>query len=319
MPAFTGALATFVAPRYGIVSDAQLRALGISARQRGALVAEGVLIWVFDGVYRVASTPESLEGRCLAICMACPHAVITGRAAGKLWGIRRMGRVDQIEVRVPHFAQSLTEPWVRLRRCNVMEEIDIVHRDDGIRVVSPPRLAFDVSSILGDLDLESVIEQLLDRQMCTMPTLHDTARRLCHRARPGSARFARIVSTRPAWLKPADSHLEVLVFDRLRRVGLQGLVRQFSITLPTGIAVHPDIAVPEISWAIEIDHVTWHGGRVATQADKVRDRQLRQIDWHVDRVTDCEITSDLDGTIDQLLEIHRRLRQGPRLDRRRSS
>lgn len=316
MPAFSGALATYVRVRHGIVSDDELRTMGISVKQRKALVTEGVLVAEFDRIYRVASTPITLEGRCLAICLARPDAVITGRAAGRLFGLRRMGRIDVIDVRLPHFAQTLSGRDVRLRRCNVMEPEDFVERPDGIRLVSPQRLAFDLGAVLDDLDLESVVEQILDQVLTTMPAILETGRRLYHPRRPGSARFARVIASRPAWLKPADSHIEVVLYDALRHAGIGGLTRQHEIELPNGVTIHPDIAIPQISWAIEVDHVHWHGGRVAAQSDKARDRLARQVQWQVDRVTDVEITRDLPSTVRQLVTIHHQLRSEVRLDRR---
>ena len=316
MPAFTGALARFVADSYGVVTDDQLRELDISVKQRKALVADGVLVTEFDRVYRVAAVPPTLLSRSLAVCLARDDAAITGRAAGRLWDLRRMGPIDRIEVRLPHFAQTLSGPDILLRRCNVLDEVDVVTRADGIRVVSPPRLLFDLGAVVDDLDLESVIEQVLDRGWVTMPTLFATGRRLCHPSRPGSDRFARVVQSRPTWMKPADSHLEVELYDRLRVAGVNGLERQFPITLPTGVTVHADIAVPELSWAIEVDHVTWHGGRIASRDDKARDRLVRKVDWQVDRVTDDEIRHQLPALVAELLAIHHQLRSQHRIDRR---
>lgn len=317
MPAFTGEIARFVAPRYGVVADDELRRFDITVKQRKALVADGVLVAEFDRVYRLASTPPSLEARCLAACLARPDSVISGRAAGRLWGVRRMGSIDQIAVRLPHFAQTLTAPDILIRRCNVIEPVDVVTRPDGIRLVSPPRLAFDLCVDLDDLDVESVIEQLLDRGWVTMPTLLATGRRLYHPARPGSERFARVVQSRPAWLRPADSHHEVVLYDALRVAGVNGLTRQEPIVLPNGITVHADVAIPRLSWGIEIDHVEWHGGRIAAQRDKVRDRQARRVHWQLDRVTDQEIDHDLPGLVRELLTIHEQIRREPRMDRSR--
>ena len=74
-------------------------------------------------------------------------AASTGRAAGRLWDLRRMGPIERIEVRLPHFAQTLSGPDILLRRCNVLDEVDVVTRGDGIRVVSPPRLLFDLGAV----------------------------------------------------------------------------------------------------------------------------------------------------------------------------
>jgi very-short-patch-repair endonuclease len=308
VPAINRLLALHVRDRYGIVADSELRELGISVAQRRHLVEDGLLVPLFDGVYRLASSPESLEGWCLAACLADERAVITGRAGGRLAGLRKMGAEPRIDVRVPHYSNTLTGPMIRLRRCSILDPEHVVTRSDGIRVVSPARLAFDLGAVMTDLDLESVIEQMLDRGWVTMTELHEIAHRMYHPRRPGSKRFVRVIQSRPAWLKPADSDLEVLLFDALRRRGVHGLVRQHAITLD-GITIHPDLAVPDVRWAVEVDHVTWHGGRVDAQRDKQRDRGLRRIDWQVDRVTDAEIEHDLASVTAELLDLYHQRRR----------
>lgn len=308
MSRLTATLAEYASTRYGVVNDAELAAHGITPSRRDRLVVDGLLVVMFRGVYRLRSNPESFEARCRAICLVDPTAWITGRAAGRLWNLRQVGDADLIEVRVPHFSQSLDVAYIRRRRCNAMEAIDVVERPDGIRVVSAPRLAFDLAACLDDLALESVIEQIIDRRLCTAHTLIATGRRLYHGARPGSTRFARVMEARPTWMKPADSHLEVRLFDALRSAGLGGLVRQHRIELPGGWAIHADLAVPGLRWAIAVDHITWHGGRVAQDRDKQNDRQAGAIGWRVDRVSDGDIEHRLSSTVAELLRIHDVLR-----------
>jgi len=299
----------YASTRHGVLSAAELSALGISIDQREHLVTHGLLVGVHRGVWAVAALPTSLPARCRAISLADGRAFVTGRAAGALWELRRVGRPDPIEVRVPHFAHSLAGPGIRLRRCNALDPRDVVVRPDGIRLASPPRLAFDLAAVLPALDLESVVEQMVDRRWCTIPTLIDTGRRLAHPARPGSTRFVQVLGSRPAWLAPVDSHLELLLFDALRRAGVAELARQHRLELPGGWAIHGDIAVPRLRWLIAVDHVTWHGGRVDAQRDKQNDRQAGVLGWRVDRVTDEDLQRRFDATVDELLAIHRRLRQ----------
>ena len=126
---------------------------------------------------------------------------------------------------------------------------------------------------------------------------------LARRGRNGSARVNRVLSRRPAWQKPADSGLELKVLRALEARGVRPIVRQFPITLPNGIVIHPDGAIPSIAWAVEIDHVTWHGGRTTAQEDKARDRALRRLGWQVDRVTDDDVRRRFRETIDELVEL----------------
>ncbi len=79
------------------------------------------------------------------------------------------------------------------------------------------------------------------------------------------------------------------------------LVRQYNITLPGGQVIHPDGADPAVKWALEVDHSSWHAGRIEAQRDKVRDRGLRRLGWQTDRVTDYELDDDFDATISELV------------------
>src|SRR5690606_26800033 len=101
----------------------------------------------------------------------------------------------------------------------------------------------------------------------------------------------------------ADSGLELKVFKALERAGVRGLVRQQAIKLPDGRTIHADVAVPAIRWALEVDHVTWHGGRLDAQRDKARDRQARRVGWQVDRVTDVDVREHLARTVAELVAL----------------
>jgi very-short-patch-repair endonuclease len=112
------------------------------------------------------------------------------------------------------------------------------------------------------------------------------------------------MSKRADWQKPAGSGLELRVLRALEQRGVV-LVRQYALELADGSTIHPDGADPSIKWALEIDHVTWHGGRLDAQYDKTRDRAARLVGWQVERVTDQELAENFDAVIDQLVALHR--------------
>jgi hypothetical protein len=192
---------------------------------------------------------------------------------------------------------------VVLRRTNVLGEVDFVVRPDGIRVTSPARTWFDRASEMSDHYFESLTEQVLD-DFCTLPTLFDTVRRLSTRGRAGSARVRRVLSQRSAWQRPADSELELRVLRALESHGIV-LVRQYPLRLPNGVLIHLDGADPVTKWGLEVDHVTWHGGRFETQADKARDRGARRIGWQIDRISDQECREHFDRSIRELVDLYR--------------
>lgn len=295
------ALLTTIAARHGIVTADELRTEGIGHWAVRNLVHHRALVSVHSGVYRAATSPDTFEARCAAACLADEEVVITGLAGARLWAFRHTPLVELPEALVRHDRTPLTKGVV-MRRTNVLADEDVVERSDGIRVASPPRTWFDCATHLGDRRFEKLTEWVLDKHV-GVPVLWRTVRRLQARGRPGLARVHRVMSTRQDWQRPAGSGDELDVFAALADRGVGPLVRQHPIKLPNGVTIHPDVAVPEIRWAVEVDHITWHGGRFEAQADKARDRQARRIRWQVDRVTDLELRESFARTIDDLVEL----------------
>jgi len=305
MSTISSTLARSMAERHGVVTHDQLLADGVSRHTVRRLVASGLLVVEHQRVYRLASSPRTFEFRCAAACAADPSAIVSGIAAARLWNFRHVWRPEEPYVLVDHDRTPLTRGVV-LRRSNVIGEDDVVERDDSIRVASAPRAWFDCARDLDDERFERLTEWVLDHHT-TVPALWRTARRLQARGRPGLARVKRVMQAREDWQKPAGSGLELGVLKALEARGVR-LVRQFPITLADGDVIHPDGADPEVRWGLEIDHVTWHGGRLDAQYDKSRDRRARLVGWQIDRVTDQELSENSGAVIDQLVELYRHRR-----------
>ena len=193
---------------------------------------------------------------------------------------------------------------VVVHRTNALDmTLDVFTRPDGIRVLRVPRLVFDLARFLDDDHLESVMEQLLERQLVDVPALFATGRRLRRFGRDGSARFGRVLARRPAWTKPCQSGLEIELLNALRRAGV-ALQPQCPITLPDGSTIHVDGGDPVRRFGVEVDHVTWHGGRIESQYDKWRDRQVFRRGWLVPRVTDADVRLRLTETVAELVELY---------------
>lgn len=302
MPYPSPRLADAIARRHGIVTSVELIHDGFSRHAIRRLTTAGPLHRIHNGVFRVATAPDTFESRCVAACRADAEAVVTGTSAGRLWGFRHVTSPDEPIVLVRHDRTPLTRGVV-IRRTNELTPEDLVERRDGIRVASPPRAWFDCARDLTDERFEMLTEHVLDRY-ARVPTLWKMARRLTARGRPGLARVRRVMSQRADWQRPAGSGVEHRVLRALEERGVGPLVRQYPLRLPNGIVIHPDGAVPQQRWAVEIDHVTWHGGRFEAQRDKGRDRNARRIGWQVDRVTDQELAADFDGAVGELVELY---------------
>ena len=238
MAHFSPALAERIATRHGVVTRSDLIIDGFSRREIDRLVERGTCIRIHNGVYRLATSPDTFESRCVAACAADPDIVITGVAAARLWNFRHVWRVEQPVVLVAHDRTPLARGVV-LRRSNVLDATDWVERADGIRLASPPRTWFDCACDLNDEQFERVTEWVLDKH-ATVPRLWTTARRLQARGRPGSARVRRVMEARDDWQKAAGSGLELRVLRALERRGIV-LHRQYQLVLADGPSSTPTV------------------------------------------------------------------------------
>ena len=80
--------------------------------------------------------------------------------------------------------------------------------------------------------------------------------------------------------------------------------------LGDGVVVHPDLGVPADRFYVEVDHLTWHGGRAENAYDRRRDIKMRLAGCHVERVTDIAIDGHLDEVVDDLWVLWQHLRGG---------
>jgi hypothetical protein len=288
----------WLAGHHGVITVEQLTRRGITRKIRLRLIADGVLVPIYKGVYRVASSPLTLEARCVALSAAHEKGYVTDGTGGRLLGLRRMPKADGIDFCVPH-GLELDPPEVRLRQTTKLEPTDYQERHDGIRLASPWRLAFDLARHLSADAHASVVEQILDRRLCSVSALIVTSRRLVHPNRPGSARFIETLLSRvPGGIQQSDA--EVQLAKRLRARGVPVESQHRPLELPDGTPLRIDLAVPSLRWGIEIDIHPSHLLVEGTTRDKRRDRQCHLIGWQVDRVTAVDMI-DISATTDELV------------------
>lgn len=311
MGTLTEAAFKWLRDHHGIITIEQLAKCGVSRHVRDQLIASGLLVAVYRGVYRIATQPVTLESRCAALSAFQPEGFVTGPTGGRMSGFRRMppremtkppkkSKVKPIEIinyTVPH-GGWLDLDGVRMRQSCIIEPTDLQIRGDGIRIASPWRLAFDLAGDLTADDFESVVEQILSDELCLLVTLAKTAKRLAKPARRGSKTFVTTLANRVPG-GPLESHPEVRVAKALVARGIPIVAQQTWLDLPNGHRARLDMSVPDVRWGVEVDVHPEHFLRQGT-ADRQRDRQCHQIGWQVEHATAIELL-DFDATIDDLV------------------
>ncbi len=188
---------------------------------------------------------------------------------------------------------------------SAMHPTDVVTCSDGLRVTSPPLTLFHLAWELTPPQLESAIEDAINRRLVTIGTLQTMAHRWCRSGRPGSTAYREVIEPR-LQLAPVGSELELRIERAVMALGIPQPVRQCAVPVGRGITFHLDLAWPDLQLGVEIDHFAWHAGREAVARDKQRDRWLSAEGWQIVRAGDDDIDRDVHAVANEIAETHRR-------------
>src|SRR3954447_13641781 len=140
--------------QYGVVSRAQLLALGFSADAIKHRVSRGRLHPVTRGVYAVGRRELTREGRWMAAVLSCgPQAVLSHASAGALWEIVP-DRTGPIHLSVPVSTRHARPGIVIHRRSELRAS-----RHQGIPVTPPIDTLVDLAATLSRDATEAAINE----------------------------------------------------------------------------------------------------------------------------------------------------------------
>ena len=298
MPTFNKQVAEFFCDHHGIASSDELYELDIGRQERRYLIEAGILLGVFEGVYRLASSPWTFHARCRAVYAADQSLILSCFTSGTLFDLRRCGSrwIHAMTAR----ATKPVGPGVKVHRTRLDLAEHTIHRKDGIRHTDAVQTFFDLARHVSDLDLRSIGEQMIADGLASHNDLVGHIVATASKGRIGSGRATRVIGSRMAEGDAADSHGEVVLFEALHAAGLSDFVRHPPIFLRDGSVVHPDMGVPDLGFFVEVDHHTWHTQAESVEYDKWRDRQIRLTGSEVERVPTSQIDTSLTAVVEDL-------------------
>jgi very-short-patch-repair endonuclease len=162
-PPVDRAVAGVAAAQHGVVTRAQLLNAGLSAHDVEYRLKIGRIIAVHRGVYAVGHLPPSPHAKAMAAVLACgPHAVLSHRSAGALYGlIRYHGPTD---VTAP---TKRSHRGIRLHRSRTRDRT--THY--GVPVTTPARTLLDLADVLEPASLTRAVNEARLRHLLTRDDL----------------------------------------------------------------------------------------------------------------------------------------------------
>lgn len=274
-------------------THAQARSEGITPRQLGLWVTQGLLIHPMRGVFHAAQLPDGLELRIECLRLVVPDdAVVTDRTAGWLYRapmVLAPGdhlRVPQVDLRLGpgnRLRNPLSTSGERTFRPGEVVEFD------GLLVTSRLRTTIDLGM--------SLPRRQAFAGMCAMSRVADFERDELEFELREHGRFAGYRGVRKArglapYVDPRfGSAAEcALALEWKDAGGLPDFVPQHPVAGPRGM-FYLDLAVPALKYGVEYNGPRWHGDdRAAYDAA----RMTWLVD-HQDWIIDVFETDDLYG------------------------
>lgn len=263
--------------QHGVVSAAQLYAVGLTRDQVTGRVRQGWLHHVHRGVYAVGREDLSQRGSWLAAVMAIgDDAVLSHGSAAALLGIRDpetsgLGRQggpsggdrDPTHVTLPGAGTRRHRNGVILHRSTSLTRVELGTKD-GIPTTAPARTLLDLATQISGRALERAVDEAERLRLCGIrEILLDR-----HRGEPGAGGLGRIVRARTS---PTPTRLELE--ERFLR-----LVRRHRLSQPLVNAPLHDLTVdflwPAAKLVVEVDGRGSHDTHRGFQDDRDRDSLL---------------------------------------------
>ncbi|MGH2806496.1 MAG: type IV toxin-antitoxin system AbiEi family antitoxin domain-containing protein [Actinomycetota bacterium] len=261
------------ARRYGVLSRAEARGLGMTDRMIDRRVASGRWRVIHPGVYRLAGAPDTWESRLMAAQLSLgPESFVSHRSAGAIHGLDGVP-VGFVEMSTPSSRGS---------------DAIVVHRIRGpkppartlrgFRVTSIERTLFDLCSVLPPVRCGEAIDDALRKRLTTLGRLQEIARG--YKGRSGAGTFRQLLALRDDRDGIVESKLETKLLRILKRIEAFEFTPQLEVHAES-FRYRLDFAYPDQMVAVEGQSLRYHLGDGPMGYDTKRDRRLRRLGWEI--------------------------------------
>jgi predicted transcriptional regulator of viral defense system len=272
--------------QHGIITRAQLLALGFSDEAIKHRLARGRLRRIHAGVYALGQMPLSQKGEWMAAVLACDKtAALSHDSAAALW---QLTKVATGAVHVSVLGGSGSREGIDVHRRIALRATT----KDGIRVTTPAQTLIDVAAKWERSRLEQAIGEADLRRIVTLRALRTAATRAGKSGAP-----LRVVIER-ATFRVTQSELEREFLRVVKRAGLP---------LPDTQArfgrTRVDFYWPEIGLVVEADGGDFHRTAIQQTEDRKRDQAHLRAGRTPMRVTHAQAFKEAAETATLLVDV----------------
>jgi very-short-patch-repair endonuclease len=270
------------ARQLGLVTNEQLRALGLTAAQMQWQVKRGAIVLVRPHVYRFAGARVTWEQTVLAVALSAGGAaVISDTTAAAVWNLRHSDR-NATGLHVTDTRQ-IRRPGVVSHRRRLSPGERTVFQ--AIPVTTPERTIIDLASFFSEKQLSQCLDDAIRRDLVSLERL----RRLVTHVAPAPGRLLltpvhQVLADRIPGYRPDDSHFETEMNRMGDRLGLPPAARQHRVVVE-GHKYRLDRAIVEYKIAAEWDSHRHHSDPSDRDYDSNRRARLVADGWIVIPVT----------------------------------
>ena len=266
-------LARVARRQFGVVTTQQAIGAGLNPEALRVLLARGVLVRRFRGVYAFLGAPDRREARWLAAQFAIGRSgILSHTTAAAAHGLPINGTDDGIHVTVPRRSRVIPAGVVVHESPDA--EVPTVLRHGVLRVTSVARSLCDVAGV--DVVADTALRQIVAAAVRSgQVTVVDVRREVDVRARfPGRAALRRVLDELSPLEDQARHELESLFLRVATRGGVPPTAMNHRITDADGRTRYLDAVWLPAGVYAELDSRRFHGTLVDWHDDQRRENAV---------------------------------------------
>lgn len=276
---------------FGVVTRDQLSGVGLSSRTIDRWSAEGRLVPMAHGVFRLGGVPPSFEADVVAALRVFDGDTWgSHHTAARLLALGVSGREHRIELTRP-YGLSAKRSVARVHRTTHLPPHHLTNVG-GIPITTASRTLFDLARTTGPTRLGRAVDAALLQRTATMGSLYRVLHDLGGRGRPGTRRMREVLDTRGLDHVPPESELEEVGMALL--AGL-GFAWQVEMSDAQGYIRRVDALHRAGGLVLELDG-SQHDAPPQRALDLQGDRRLEALGLEVVRLRWVHVTRGSDAT-----------------------